>query len=190
MKRGAHSGDTEDGQGGARASAVAVGVVFLGPAVLTALLAGSFWVVANDNGDGGDPSEVALAASRCTVTSTNDTNGVGTATFSLTYSANHSVDLSDAVVRYSDVRTDTALDLAANTSESTARLVNDSGVHVQRIARAEQLTLVVPVERIHGGPLLSGQRASVELVVGSGTVTTADIRAPNAMSTGQSYVRC
>lgn len=176
-------------QGGARASAATVGLVFLGLAVLTALLAGSFWVVATGS-SGGDPSQLALAGSRCTVSSDADGSGVGTATFSMRYDGNHTVDLSAATVQYSDETTTATLDLAERASRSTARVFNESDAFDARIERGETLTVVVPVERVRGTPLRSGERASVALLVDGGTVATANVRPPNAMSASQSYVGC
>lgn len=175
---------------GARASAVTVGIVFLGLAILTALLAGSFWVLATGGGETGDPAKVGLSASRCTVSTADGTTGIGTVTASVRYTGNGSVDLSAATVRYADETTTATLDVGADTSSTTARLVNDSGAFDATIGEGETLTLEIPIETIRGAPLESGMRASLELVVAGGTVDGASVRAPNGLSEDQSYVGC
>jgi hypothetical protein len=173
-----------------RASAVTVGIVFLGLAVVTALLAGSFWVVATGGGETGDPTEIDVDASRCTVSSNGDDSGVGTAILSVTYSGNGSVELTDATVRYDDEWTGTTLRVADHTDRAAASLENDSGGFDPRIERDERLTLTVPVERIRGDPLPSGKRASIGLVVDGSTVSSTGVRTPNGMSESQSFVAC
>ena len=175
---------------GTRASAVTVGIVFLGLAIVTALLAGSFWVVATEGGEAGDPAAVGLSASRCTVSATDGTTGIGTVTASVRYTGNGSVDLSDATVRYADETTAASLDVGAEASRTTARLVNDTGAFDASIVEGETLTLVVPIETVRGAPLESGMRASLELAVDGGTVDAASVRAPNGLSEDQSYVGC
>lgn len=179
-----------DGTPGRRASAVTVGVVFLGLAVVTALLAGSFWVVATGGAESGDPSKVAVDASRCTVAVAGDDTGVGTALLSVTYSGTERVDLADATVRYGDERTSVTLEVAEATSRSSASLENDTGAYDPGIERGETLTLTVPVDLVRGEPLTSGGRASIDLLVDGGPVSSASIRAPNGMSASQSYVPC
>jgi len=179
-----------DATAGGRASAVTVGVVFLGLAVLTALLAGSFWVIATGGGDDGDPAAVDVDASRCTVSTAGEATGVGTAIFSVTYAGDGSVDLADATVTYGDERTSATLTLADATSRTSVAVENDSGAYDPSVERGERLTLSVPVERVRGEPLAAGQRASVELLVDGVTVASASVRAPNGMSASQSFVPC
>lgn len=180
-----------DGVGaGSRASAVTVAIVFLGLAIATALLAGSFWVVATSGGDAGDPAEVALSSSRCAVTTEGETTGIGSVTASVRYAGNGTVDLSTATVRYVDETTTTELDVGANASASTARLVNESGTFDAGIVAGETLTLVVDVDGVRGAPLESGMRGSIEVVVRGGTVAATSVRAPSGLSEEQSYVAC
>jgi hypothetical protein len=183
-----------DGAGDAtaarRASTVTVGVVFLGLAVLTALLAGSFWVIATDGEDTGDPAQVEVDASSCTVSTVGEDTGVGAAMLSVSYSGKGSVDLANATVRYGDERTSATLDVADTTSQLSVTLENGTGAYDPSIENDETLTLTVPIERIRGEPLRSGERASIEVLIDSGTVASGSVRAPNGMSESESFVAC
>lgn len=179
-----------DATTGRRASAATVGVVFLGLGVLTALLVGSFWVVATGGGDPGEPAKVDVDASRCTVSTVNAESGVGTAILSITYSGPEHVDLADATVSYDDERASATLDVARAANRSSASLENGTGAYDPSIERGETLTLTVPVELVRGEPLDAGQRATVELRVDGGPVGSASVRPPNGMSASQTYVDC
>jgi hypothetical protein len=190
MTSGRDAGSGDGATTGQRASAAAVGVVFLGLAIVTALLAGSFWVVATGGGDPGEPAKVDVGTSRCTVSTVDAESGVGTAVLSVTYSGPERVDLADATVRYGDERTSATLDVARTANTSAASLENGTGAYDPSIERGETLTVTVPVELVRGEPLDAGQRATVELRVDGGPVGSASVRPPNGMSASQTYVDC
>jgi hypothetical protein len=190
MTSGRDTGDEDDATAGKRASAVGVGIVFLGLAVVTALLAGSFWVVATGDSDTGDPAKVDVAASRCGVSTAGEDTGIGTAMLSVTYSGAESVDLADATVRYSDEQTTAILDVTETAGPSSAGLEGDSGTYDPGIERGDTLTLTVPVERIRGEPLAATEQASIQLLLDDETIATTGVRGPNAMSASQSFVAC
>jgi len=181
---GAGGGDSD------RASAVTVGLVFVGLAIATALLAGSFWILATGGGGGGDPTELAVDSTRCTVSSDGNATGIGTVTLSLRYRGNGSVNLSDAAVRYGDESMERQLETAGEPGESTVGVRNDSGAFDPTIERGAPLTLVVDVEAVRGGPLRAGQRASIDLLVEDATVSSASVRAPGGLSESESFVGC
>lgn len=165
-------------------------MVFVGLILVTGLLAGGFYVHVTGGEDGGDPTNVEVSASRCTVVTDGDVAGVGSATLSARYQGNGTVDLSDATLRYKDESTVASLDFEADASSSAAGVRNESGVHDSEISRGELLTIVVPVERVRGGPLPAGERATLDVVVEQGTVASTSIRTPGGVGPEQTYVDC
>lgn len=179
-----------DRRGSDVAGATAVSLVFLGLVILTALLAAGFYVHVTGGENAGDPTKVDIAASTCTVSSDGDVAGVGTVTLSARYRGNGTVDLSNATIRYRDERTDAVLDVARDASATTVRVRNDSGAYDPTIARGELVSIVLPVEAVRGGPLPSGERATLDLAVEEGTIASTSIRTPGGVGPGQAFVDC
>ncbi|NHN43077.1 hypothetical protein G9C85_15780 [Halorubellus sp. JP-L1] len=178
------------GQSDDRASAVTVGLVFVGLAIVTALLAGSFWILATSDGGGGDPTQLAVDSSRCTVGADGNATGIETVTLSMRYRGNGTVDLADAAVRYGDETTERRLAIADEPGESAVGVRNGSGAFDPTIERGTSLTVVVDVSSVRGGPLEAGQRASIDLVVDDATVASTSVRAPGGLSESESFVAC
>lgn len=173
-----------------RAGATAVTVVFVGLFVVTALLAGGFYVVVTGGADAGDPSKVQASSSRCTVTTDGDAAGVGEIKLSARYQGNDSVDLSEATLSYEDERHGATLSIARNASATAASVRNSSGAYDPTISRGERLTVVVDAAAIRGSPLPAGERANLELAVDGGTVSSTSVRVPGAVGPDQSFVDC
>jgi hypothetical protein len=173
-----------------RASTVSVGIVFVGLFIVTALLAGSFWVVATGGEDAGDPTKLAIDSALCSVSSDVNTTGVGTVTLSMRYRGNRTLDLSDATVEYADETVDATLAVGRTQNATAAALQNATGAYDRTIERGENLALVVPVEAVRGDPLPSGMRGTIDVVVDGATATTTGVRAPGGLSESKSFVNC
>lgn len=173
-----------------RAGATAVTVVFVGLFVVTALLAGGFYVVVTGGEDAGDLSKVKASATRCSVTSDGGVSGVGDVSMSVRYQGNGSVDLSAATVRYADERNRETLSLGPEATATAARIRNESGAYDPTISRGERHTIVVDAAAVRGSPLPAGERATLELALDSGTVASSSARVPGAVGPDQSFVDC
>lgn len=182
-----HRGErADDGRAGATAAAI----VFIGLLIATALLAGGFYVHVTSGEDIGDPTKIDIAASTCTVSTDGDTAGIGSATLSVRYRGNGTIDLSDAALRYTIEKTTATLDLDAETSSNSARIRNGSGAHDATIAAGELRAVVVPVAAVQGAPLQANERATFELVLDGSTIASTSIRTPGAVGPEQSFVNC
>lgn len=182
-----NSGGCRDSDRGIAAAAL---IVFIGLFLLLTVVAGGLYLVTSGGADSGDPTKLELSASRCDVVTQNDTTGVGSVTFSLTYRGTGTLDLSEGTLRYSDGDTTHEFEIAANGSTDTLRVLNDSGVYDPLVGSDESHSITVPLASVRGEPLPSATRGRVEVIVDSVSTGGTSFRTPGAIGHESAYVDC